>query len=555
MMFKNVADNFDEVYDENIYEDNDTRIVDFKTLNKSNMIKRAILIRQNYEKQLSDEKKQKEITEKEKIENLKYKSTVAPLLNWVNTNHVSKTFETENTDFPSLNIVKKNDTSWISVKVPTKIKQPVQESKPSYSKTKFCSFIMEKKECPRGDKCTYAHLKNELFINDCSYDNCKFVKFYNNNYHNTHKYYRCERRHKNESIANFFSRTGINDPVTEKEMQEAYDSFLYHYSLLTQEMINTIDKLPCDKVVIFNGFSFNGNGIPSYKQRIRQQYQRPFVKKIWTNFVNIVKSQPQQTVPQKTILEDPEKEYIRNKNNKNNEIRLLKISINRTQETIDRMKKNNSEFVKKYEKEYKEKMQYLVILEKELNEIKIEKRLPVIDEKIIEEKVEKIVRVHTPKKIEVLEIISNKKFIEIEKPKHDEKVERVVESKVERKSSIEKQVESNEGWTQVNVKRKSVESNEGWTQVNVKRKPPKENTRTQICRSLSENIKCPYGETCRYAHTKSELNIKSCGFGIDCKLIKIVSGKYMNINNRKLCCHIHPSESKSNFYSRNKLNK
>jgi hypothetical protein len=79
-MFKNVV-TYEDIYsDEDVYSDeeykslsdddiSDDGIVNFKTLHKSNMIKRAISIRQNHEKRLMDEKKKKEDMEKEKIEN------------------------------------------------------------------------------------------------------------------------------------------------------------------------------------------------------------------------------------------------------------------------------------------------------------------------------------------------------------------------------------------------------------------------------------------------------------------------------------------------------
>lgn len=537
MMFKNVVIQEDIYSDEDVYSDEEYKslsdddisdgIVNFKTLHKSNMIKRAISISQNREKRMMDEKKKKEDIEKEKIENMEYKSAVAPLLNWVKCQPLVTSFTTnkENNDFPSLNVKNiKEDDSWISVKATNKTKHQPQHK--SNLKTKFCGSIVQNKNCPNGDKCTFAHSRNELNIFDCPFDNCKFVKFYNNSYQNTHKYYRCEKKHKDETDANYFLRTGISDPVTEKEMQETYDEFICHYNMLTEEMRKTINELPCDKVIVYHGFSYNGNAMASYKQ----QRQRPFVRKIWTNFVNVVKSQPQVTnkVVHKTVSEDPVKVYIRNKNNKNNEIRLLKISIDRTQETINRMKKNNNiEFVKKYEKEYKEKMQQLAILEKELSEIKVEKKLEVVD---VEENKEEIVVVEKVKEIkpiaQILEIKSNKK----EDVKH---VPAVIEEPVE---------PIDEGWTEIKKIKRNEIPVDNVISCNIK---------TQICRSVSQKIKCPYGEKCKYAHKINELNIKNCGFGNNCKLVKYINNKYVNTNTMKSCCYKHPSETNQNLYTRN----
>jgi hypothetical protein len=545
-MFKNIItyediNNEEEVYSDEEYnslndDDISDGIVSFKSLHKSNMIKRAISIRQNHEKRVMDEKIKKENIEKEKIEKAEYKSAVAPLLKWVKIQPpVTNVTEKENTDFPSLNIKSvqqvQDDDSWISVK-PNKTKQEQQHSNfKSNIKSKMCGSIMQNKDCPHGDKCTFAHSRNELNIFDCQFDNCKFVKFYNNSYHNTHKYYKCEKKHNNETDANYFLRTGISEPVTEKEMQETYDEFIHHYNMLTDEMRKTINELPCDKVIIYHGFSYHGNAIASYKQE-RYQQQRPFIRKLWTNFVNVVKSQPTTVVVRKTVLEDPTKVYIRNKNNKNNEIRLLKISIDRIQETITRMKKNNNtEFVKKYEKEYKEKMQQLAILEKELSEIKVEKVEVEFEIKEKVENTEEIKKEIKPTIVgEILEINSNKKKIEqpiiIEQP-----VKELVKLIVD------------EGWTEV----KKIKRNE------IPKILEKDgcNNKTQICRSVSQKIKCPYGEKCKYAHKINELNIKNCGFGINCKLVKYMNKQYVNTNTMKSCCYKHPSETNENLYTRN----
>lgn len=564
-MIKNVVTNEDIYTDDEVFSDEEYKslsdddisdgIVSFKTLHKSNMIKRAISIRQNHEKRLMDEKIKKENMEKEKIEKAEYKSAVAPLLNWVKIQPpvVTNFIERENTDFPSLNVKHvEDDDSWISVKAPTKKEQSNFKSN---IKSKLCGSIMQNKQCPHGDKCTFAHSRNELNIFDCQFDNCKFVKFYNNSYHNTHKYYKCEKKHKNETDANYFLRTGISEPVTEKEMQETYDEFIRNYNMLTIEMIKTINELPCDKVIVYHGFSYHGNAMASYKQRQRNyQQQRPFVRKIWTNFINVVKSQPIAQVTHKTVSEDPVKVYIRNKNNKINDIRLLKVSIDRTDETINRMKKNNNtEFVKKYEKEYKEKMQQLALLEKELSEIKVEKPIKDVEVEEIKEEIVVVEKVKEIKPIaQILEIKSNKKVIDVKPEPVKELVKLVIKQPVKElvKLVIEQPVKEliepvDEGWTEVKKNHsKALEKKTDNIVVSC-------NVKTQICRSVSQKIKCPYGEKCKYAHKINELNIKNCGFGINCKLVKYFNNKYVNTNTMKSCCYKHPSESNQNLYTRN----
>lgn len=406
-------DNFDTVYDNEIY-DNEIEIVQRDKRNSLHMLKTAISIRQNNEKRLLEERKQREIREKEKTETLTFKSLVSPLLNWVNT--------TQHQPQQIIPLSFEKDESWISVKRKEKDSSKPESESNIYHKTKFCTLIKEGKKCPKGDKCNYAHFKNELNISNCPYDHCKFVRLYNNKYQNTHKYYLCDRRHKNETDTNFFIRTKISEPVTEKEMQDTYDEFEYHYSILTTEMKKYINELPCDKVVVFHGFMFNGNAMASYKQNKMHQKlkekEKIMVTKVWANFMDTIK--PKQPEP---VVKNPE---------------------------------------------------------------------PVV-----------VVKQPEP--------VKENGWIEV-KPKQQKKIDDIVEKKTEKR------------------------------------------LRTQICRSVLQNEKCPYNENCTYAHTKRELNITECGFGIDCKMIKIVSGKFMNINKKKTCCYIHPSESKSNFYSRNNLN-
>ena len=565
MMFKNVVTHDDIYSDEDVYSDEEYKslsdddisdgIVNFKTLHKSNMIKRAISIRQIHEKRLMDEKKKKEDMAKEKIENAEYKSTVAPLLNWVkNQPTVTNFTEKENTDFPSLNVknIKEEDDSWISAKATNKTKQQPQSTFKSNIKSKLCGSIMQNKHCPHGDKCTFAHSRNELNIFDCPFDNCKFVKFYNNNYQNTHKYYKCEKKHKNETDANYFLRTGISDPVTEKEMQDTYDEFICHYNMLTDEMRKTINDLPCDKVIVYHGFSYHGNAMASYKQQ-RHQQQRPFVRKIWTNFINVIKSQPITQVIHKTVSDDPVKVYIRNKNNKINDIRLLKVSIDRTEETINRMKKNNNtEFVKKYEKEYKEKMQQLALLEKELSEIKVEKPMKDVEvedkvEAVLVEKIQKVLKPMVT--AQILEIKSNKKIIDeqLVEPVIEHQLKQLVEPVIEHQvKQLVEPVRIDEGWTEV----KKIKRNEPSKTFTNKIDNISCNIKTQICRSVSQKIKCPYGEKCKYAHKINELNVKDCGFGNNCKLVKYINKQYVN-NSTKPCCYKHPSETNENLYTRN----
>jgi hypothetical protein len=197
-------------------------------------------------------------------------------------------------------------------------------------------------------------------------------------------------------------------------------------------------------------------------------------------------------------------------------------------------KNNNTEFVKKYEKEYKEKMQQMAILEKELSEIKVEKlKVDDIEEEKVEVVVEKIKKEIKPTIVgQILEINSNKKVQPVVKLVIEEPVKKLIEP-------------VDEGWTEVkknHPKTLTKKTDNIVVSCNVK---------TQICRSVSQKIKCPYGEKCKYAHKINELNIKDCGFGINCKLVKYINKQYINTNTIKSCCYKHPSETNENLYTRN----
>jgi hypothetical protein len=159
-----------------------------------------------------------------------------------------------------------------------------------------------------------------------------------------------------------------------------------------------------------------------------------------------------------------------------------------------------------------------------------------------------------------LENVLTKPYEIKESVEHTEDV--VEEIKKEIKPKI---ITSNKKVEQQPVKELIVEPvtiDEGWTEVkkNKRNETPKVfdtekfdgcNTKTQICRSVSQKIKCPYGEKCKYAHKINELNIKNCGFGINCKLVKYINKQYVNTNSMKSCCYRHPSENNENLYTRN----
>ena len=84
------------------------------------------------------------------------------------------------------------------------------------TRTKMCTFG---KDCTRGDKCRFAHTKEELQISNCAFGaGCKFTCRNARGYENVSKTKICLHRHPEEHINNFYFRVGI-DKVPTKTQQ------------------------------------------------------------------------------------------------------------------------------------------------------------------------------------------------------------------------------------------------------------------------------------------------------------------------------------------------
>ena len=522
----------------------------------------------------------KKIKTQEDIENElkeveKFKEKVSPFLKWANISSTAvASIDHDDSKFPKLG--QKIDKSWVEVKTKKKIIKK-EEKGMGNTRTKMCSYA----KCPHGVNCRFAHSIKELNILNCMFDDCKLVRMVDNDkYVNTHKNKRCERRHKNESDVNFFIRTGIKDPITEEEIKVAYDVFINSYDLLTSEMHMIIEKCPCDKMVSFFGVSYCGKSSPSepvkqkyvkYKEYKKIKQKEIKCKEIKTKKVNIASNV-------KFQKENPETVYIRKRNEKSDEIKSLKTIITRTQDTINRLKQQkNYSMIKKYEDEYKNKIEKLVVLEKEFTEIKIEKiieieEIPIeVEEKKVEKKVEKkkenmiILQIILPKKVE--EVIEEKEN-DSSSDDSDTYSETGVETSIRNiivppspnKVLLPSSTDDNGvGWISIENKKQVQKTTKSPSPKPVKKSiniPP--NTfKSQMCRSLTTvpKTKCPHGDKCRYAHNINELlcNVKECGFGALCKLVgkDTIVGEYKNTG-YKICSYKHPMESKNSYIRRNK---
>ena len=77
--------------------------------------------------------------------------------------------------------------------------------------------------------------------------------------------------------------------------------------------------------------------------------------------------------------------------------------------------------------------------------------------------------------------------------------------------------------------------------------------RTKMCNSVGSGKDCPHGKLCRFAHNHDELEVATCAFGSNCKLTRLVDGRYINCNRRRICKFKHENESKDEFFERTGL--
>ena len=77
-------------------------------------------------------------------------------------------------------------------------------------------------------------------------------------------------------------------------------------------------------------------------------------------------------------------------------------------------------------------------------------------------------------------------------------------------------------------------------------KSDKQKEKTQLCRSIRDNVKCPHKNNCRFAHNFNELVVLDCGFNEKCRGVNSRQGKYTNSDNQKVCYYRHPNETKDN---------
>jgi len=79
------------------------------------------------------------------------------------------------------------------------------------TKTRMCMSVGGKNKCRHGEKCRFAHTLEELKISTCFFkDECRFVKFVDDDKCVDSGSKKCAHKHPSESKENFLSRTGLD---------------------------------------------------------------------------------------------------------------------------------------------------------------------------------------------------------------------------------------------------------------------------------------------------------------------------------------------------------
>jgi hypothetical protein len=80
---------------------------------------------------------------------------------------------------------------------------------------------------------------------------------------------------------------------------------------------------------------------------------------------------------------------------------------------------------------------------------------------------------------------------------------------------------------------------------------------TRLCWSVQKGVRCPHGDKCNFAHTKSALRMADCLFGDKCRFVQYYDGSYHNKRSSysKNCTYRHPEETRENYMTRTGIDK
>jgi len=413
------------------------------------------------------------------------------------------------------------DREWIQVKREVRM-TPIVDT--SNHKSEMCKSLAtgSKFKCKKGNACVYAHSTKELRPLDCPYgSSCRFTRldYKKGAYINTDKDKRvCTRKHPNESKTNFFSRTGIKDPVTVEEMDSDWNFINDFYSAFNNDrgeivynLKKRIENTPCNRNVEYildNQVTGNimvckfSGKLPAVEEKKQKVYK-------YKPTVNYLQEKKQ----------NDEKANIIEKINKiTKELAVLAKSLKTNEGVITRFsERTDSEAC----------MQKVVSLK--LENQQIQNKIKNLEMKLAELK--------EPKKVQPKEQVKNCWTNKMIAPV-------VAEPKVERtifdlsvksfRLAVSKEITTHQPPVEPTAQEEEIVSK----------------TKTELCRSVGK-YQCKHHE-CRFAHNKDELKVVRCPFADRCFDVECVGGVYRNKVNAKnrVCQKQHSTETIESVYTR-----
>ena len=535
-------------------------------------------------KDIKDDKKDKENKHEcspKKVDKIEIEPVKTAVVCWGGGASKDSKIRVDSVDIKEIMEDEKNDKTcpeWICVDNKKKNKVQIKDKPLSRDeirmlnrKTKLCESVRNNTVCNYKNNCYFAHSINELKDKTCEFDNCRNVNRVSFDCYENVKNSRniiCGAKHLNESEENFYTRTtGIKKKATEDEMEQALLDYLEED--ISDDYVNEViinkpltinlskfkphyQKFP-QKFEELKKFDLKRMTSLAYLNQVQTHYfvktnrkslsrpktrdmlfldlascifkQYPKNKADITEYIDSLKKNQQRIndIMNKKCnnfqKEDLRKLQIGEKNKINDSIRELKSSISQGENTITRMSSANRitevERKKIHDTEMRilENKKKLEILETDLANIqdykKFEERYNVNSfikvDKLIETVVKPVISIPQP-----TPLVKEDKEVCFLQPPHIVKEDKEVETE----------------WIEVviNKKVKSKSSSREYVDFD----------KTKLCKSVTNNTKCPHGADCRYAHKKEEIIVKKCDFEPDCR-------------NRK-CLYKHEGESMDNFY-------
>ena len=465
------------------------------------------------EQLIAKQKKEQEIKDREES------AVVRPHLRWIDTPVQVQ----QSVSFADIENEQKHEREWTQIKDKTR-RVAVPEESGNY-KSEMCKSLSpdSKFKCTKGSKCVYAHSAKELKPSDCQFgSSCRFARidYRKGTYINTDKTKRiCTKKHPNESKPNFFSRTGIKDPLTVQEMESDWDTiekfghdFENNNGSEIIELKRRIENTPCNKTVTYplnnphtgNIINCNFTGELPAVQEKKQKFH---------------KYKPRVDYVTQTKIKDERMNMIEKINKASKELASLEKTLKTNESVIARFSERTDSEVC---------LQKAASLKIENEQIK--NRINGLNKRIAELKEPKK---EEPKKEKQESCWALKSLIP-EKPKEEVKPKSVFDLNIK---SFRLAVSTEQFPTQ----------NQEPTNV----VPVVSKTKTQLCRSVGK-YECKLGSDCKFAHNKDEWNVIKCPYGDRCFDVESIDGVYKNKENMKnrICQKQHNTETIGNVYLR-----